>query len=652
MNSIKADIYSRSTDQPNKWIPVINQWSPAIDVTLTEDYARKLLQIGSIFIYIHGTDILLTGRNWYDYFPGKGGGGGRLPIVTEKTITENGVYMAVDDHADGYNKVTVNTPVAPPPPVLIEKTVTENGTYLPVDDDADGYSKVTVEIPVGEKTVKFYDYDGSVIASYTPEQFAGLTSLPANPSHEGLTAQGWNYNLADAKKYVAKNNCLDIGQTYVTDDGKTRIYITLTEGRISPILQLYLNANSELDIDWGDGGAHSTFTSTSAGYKSERHNYSTPGDYVIAITVTTGSFILQSSSSNVSSILWDGNNNTNSPDRAYNNSIKKIEIGTGISSIDTHAFYYCYSLTYITIPNGVTSIGEYAFRYCFSLASITFPTSVTTISNTAFRDCSSLQSVIIPNSITSIGSYAFQYCYALTSITIPDSVTNIDSNAFQYCYSLTSITIPDSVTSIGSNAFQYCYALASIIIPNSVTSISSSVFYNCYSLQSITISDSVTNIEGYTFYNCFSLQSITIPDGVAIISQSAFYYCYSLQSITIPDTVTRINNNAFQNCWSLQSITIPNGVTSIGSNAFYYCYSLTSVTIPDSVTSIGSYAFQLCCGLGSIKFTSTTPPTVLSGNAWYNIPTSCIIYVPTGTLNAYKAATNYPSPSTYTYIEY
>ena len=45
MNSIKADIYSRSTDQPNKWIPVINQWSPAIDVTLTEDYARKLLQI-------------------------------------------------------------------------------------------------------------------------------------------------------------------------------------------------------------------------------------------------------------------------------------------------------------------------------------------------------------------------------------------------------------------------------------------------------------------------------------------------------------------------------------------------------------------------------------------------------------------------------
>ena len=139
--------------------------------------------------------------------------------------------------------------------------------------------------------VNFYDYDGSVVASYTKDDFLALTELPANPSHEGLTAQGWNYNFADAKAYVTTNGSLNIGQMYVTSDGKTRIYITLPEGRISPILQLYLNANSELDIDWGDGGSHSTFTSTSADYVSERHNYATAGDYVIAITVTTGSFI-------------------------------------------------------------------------------------------------------------------------------------------------------------------------------------------------------------------------------------------------------------------------------------------------------------------------------------------------------------------------
>jgi hypothetical protein len=54
----------------------------------------------------------------------------------------------------------------------------------------------------------------------------------------------------------------------------------------------------------------------------------------------------------------------------------------------------------------------------------------------------------------------------------------------------------------------------------------------------------------------------------------------------------------------------------------------------------------------SIKFKPTTPPTVSNSNAWTGIPTSCKIYVPAGTLNAYKTATNYPNPSTYTYIGY
>jgi hypothetical protein len=53
-----------------------------------------------------------------------------------------------------------------------------------------------------------------------------------------------------------------------------------------------------------------------------------------------------------------------------------------------------------------------------------------------------------------------------------------------------------------------------------------------------------------------------------------------------------------------------------------------------------------------IKFESTTPPTVSSSNAWTGVSTSTKILVPTGTLQTYKAATNYPDPSAYTYEEY
>ena len=149
---------------------------------------------------------------------------------------------------------------------LIEKSITENGEYNASADNADGYSKVTVDVAGGgssttsKKDVNFYDYDGTIVNSYTASEFAELSALPDNPTHEGLTAQGWNWSLADAKNYVASYGKLEIGQMYVTSDGKTRLYITLTEGRISPVLQLYLNENSELDIDWGDGSTHSTFT--------------------------------------------------------------------------------------------------------------------------------------------------------------------------------------------------------------------------------------------------------------------------------------------------------------------------------------------------------------------------------------------------------
>ena len=81
-------------------------------------------------------------------------------------------------------------------------------------------------------------------------------------------------------------------------------------------------------------------------------------------------------------------------------------------------------------------------------------TNVTSIGNTAFIQCSKLQFVNIPDSVTSIGISVFSACFALQSVTIPDSVTSIGRNAFSYCSALQSVTIPDSVTSIGTDAFQ------------------------------------------------------------------------------------------------------------------------------------------------------------------------------------------------------
>ena len=98
-----------------------------------------------------------------------------------------------------------------------------------------------------------------------------------------------------------------------------------------------------------------------------------------------------------------------------------------------------------------------------SISKVNIPYGTTSIGTSAFRNCTNLSSITIPNSVTSIGSSAFQGCEVLTSIIIPDSVTSIGiSSTFKDCTSLASITIPDSVTIIGDYFFHNCKSLANI----------------------------------------------------------------------------------------------------------------------------------------------------------------------------------------------
>ena len=193
---------------------------------------------------------------------------------------------------------------------------------------------------------------------------------------------------------------------------------------------------------------------------------------------------------------------------------------------------------------------------------------------------------------------------------------------------LTSANIPASVT--------YASVPYAPPVTYTVTSIGDSAFYNCTGLTSVTIPNSVTSIGESAFYNCTGLTSVTIPNSVTSIGYMAFAGCTGLTSVTIPNSVTSIGEGAFYFCTGLTSVTIPNSVTSIGTYSFYGCSSMTSITIPNGVTSIGSSAFYGCNALTSVTIEAETPPT-LDSYAFDNTNNSPI-YVPCGTLDAYKSA--------------
>ena len=333
--------------------------------------------------------------------------------------------------------------------------------------------------------------------------------------------------------------------------------------------------------------------------------------------------------------------------------------------------------THVTIPNTVTTIGSWAFSNCSYLAFVTIPDMVTTIGDYAFYSCGNLESIFFPYSVSTIGSYAFEYCSGLTSVTISNPVTRIENGAFYSCTGLTSVTIPDSVSYIGDNAFYlvknivyngmamnspwgalnvngyiegdfiYNNALKTILtayigtdtsvtISDSVIIIGDYAFAYRNDLASVTISNSVGSIERYAFWNCSGLTSINIPDFVATVGERAFLGCSGLTSVSFGNYVYTIEDNAFSYCTSLTSVNLGNSIVEIRDNAFSNCTSLTAITIPSSVAYIGPFAFSSCSALNTIECKSATPPSIHT-SSWFNIPIDANLYVPCGSLSAYRS---------------
>lgn len=102
----------------------------------------------------------------------------------------------------------------------------------------------------------------------------------------------------------------------------------------------------------------------------------------------------------------------------------------------------------IDIPSGVTSLEGSAFNGSTALTEVNIPDTVTTFGNSVFNGCTSLSSITLPSALTSIGAYVFENCSALTSIEIPSTVTSIGSYTFNGCTNLATITIHKAEGSI------------------------------------------------------------------------------------------------------------------------------------------------------------------------------------------------------------
>ncbi len=307
-----------------------------------------------------------------------------------------------------------------------------------------------------EKDVNFIDYDGTILYSYTKAEFATLSALPANPSHPGLTAQGWNWSLVDAKAYVAAEGFLWIGQNYTTVSGATEIDIIIPKGRTS----LYLSAavNGSATIDWGDGSAETTISGSSTGTQiNTLHTWPTHGPYTIKIKPTTGSSCGLYTGTGSKYIL-NSNSSSSLANRSAAMYVEHVRLGANVK-LGYNALAYS-AIKTITIPTTVNStLGSSLFYTCTALKALVIPSGIAALPSSMVGGCNSLGRVSLPKSVTSASSSAFSTCYALENVANPPENASMPNSMFSSCYRMSRINVPSGVTTLGTSAFGSCYGL-------------------------------------------------------------------------------------------------------------------------------------------------------------------------------------------------
>lgn len=366
---------------------------------------------------------------------------------------------------------------------------TKGGTTNTITwDENKGFADAVTDMTpvyVPESDINFWDYDGTLLYSWTLAELATKTELPPLPSHDGLICQGWNWTLQDIKDAGRE---LDIGALYITDDGKTRIYVDVdTETWDDFVLNYWQSTRNVTTVDWGDGTTPETKNADS--YIEHRHVYASSGSYVITMSVKEGTTMKLGNGSKGRMLIAKDD-----ADSGRCAMLRRVEVGARVVGTDPECFRNCSRLESISLPQATKVYTYRSFEQCTQLR-VLIAADMDEISQ-SFYKCSNLRAIATPKGTTQRNNQIIantsirQINFDMTAAYYAEALERVHIKAvngqvgnFSACRSLLYVTIPADATTFFAAAFSGDNALRRVTCLGDIASIPAQVFQRCYPLR-------------------------------------------------------------------------------------------------------------------------------------------------------------------------
>ena len=288
------------------------------------------------------------------------------------------------------------------------------------------------------------------------------------------------------------------------------------------------------------------------------------------------------------------------PWKDYAESITKVQISEGVTSLGKCAFQNLTALKETNIPASITQLGDHIYRGDASLTTVNWaegfkaPTITDTDSNAStysgtyvptsmFDGCTSLGanqelSAWLPESFTGVGCAAFRGTAFKVDFEKWTKLSYIGAYGFATMPNLDAVTVKSAwqLGLRGSNNTSCAFKGSGVknAVIESRETIPLGLFQDCASLTSVTLPDDAKTIEIYAFAGTTALESIDLKN-VETISEYAFSGS-GIKKLVFPEKLRNVGGRAFSKNEALTELIINSSDLEI-EGAFMGCSALSYV---------------------------------------------------------------------------